>query len=166
MRVNIGPFPNSDEDRNIEVHIDNYDVWNLDQTLAYIIVPALKLLKDTKHGFGLVDDSDVPEELKSTSDPMKKTDEGVDENWFKRGDYVLDEMIWAFSQHVDPDWTSQYYSGETDFEFEEVDNSSLFELKVGPNHSFQVDREGIKKHQERIDNGLRLFAKYYNNLWD
>ena len=27
------------------VVIDDYDVWNLDHTLALIIVPALKLLK-------------------------------------------------------------------------------------------------------------------------
>jgi len=28
------------------------------------------------------------------------------------------------------------------------------------------DKIGLKKHQERINNGLRLFGKYYTNLWD
>jgi hypothetical protein len=29
-----------------------------------------------------------------------------------------------------------------------------------------VDKEGLEKHQDRVDNGLRLFGKYYENLWD
>jgi hypothetical protein len=36
----------------------------------------------------------------------------------------------------------------------------------GPNHTFEVDTEGMKKHEARIDNGIMLFAKYYGGLWD
>jgi hypothetical protein len=61
----------------------------------------LKQLKETKHGAPFVDDEDVPEELKSTSAPPKKDDWDVDDNHFKRWDYVMDEMIYAFE--TDPD---------------------------------------------------------------
>ena len=49
------------------VKIDRWDTWSMDHTLAEIVLPMLKQLKKDKHGAPLVDDEDVPEELKSTS---------------------------------------------------------------------------------------------------
>ena len=51
---------NSKTKRKIEVRIDKYDTWNMDNTLAHIILPMLKQLKETKHGSPLVDDEDLP----------------------------------------------------------------------------------------------------------
>ena len=48
-------------DRKIKVRIDHYDTWSMDNTLAHIILPMLKQLRDTKHGSQLVDDEDVPD---------------------------------------------------------------------------------------------------------
>ena len=42
----------------------------------------------------------------------------------------------------------------------------MYEMANGPNHTFEVDMEGTKKHQKRIDDGIMLFAKYYGALWD
>ena len=83
------------------VKIDKWDTWNMDGTLAQIIVPMLKQLKATTHGAPYVDDADVPEELRSTSAPPKKSKWDVDDNHFKRWEYVLDEMIFAFEQSID-----------------------------------------------------------------
>jgi hypothetical protein len=158
------------------VKIDKWDSWNMDGTLSPIILPLLKQLHATKHGAPNVDDSDVPEELKSTSAPPKENEWDTDENHFKRFDWVMDEMIWTFEQlQPDNDWEAQYHSGETDYEFVPVDGegnevpkgqNKFTELRHGPNHTFEVDWEGRKKHQERINNGLRLFGKYYQALWD
>ena len=38
----------SKQKRRVFVHIDNYDVWSMDSTLAYIILPMLKKLKEQK----------------------------------------------------------------------------------------------------------------------
>ena len=46
------------------VKIDRYDTWSMDHTLADIILPMLKQLRDTKHGSPMVDVEDVPEELR------------------------------------------------------------------------------------------------------
>ena len=51
--------------RKIKVHIDPYDVWGLDDTLALIIAPSLRLLKQRKQGSPFVDDEDVPEDVRS-----------------------------------------------------------------------------------------------------
>ena len=37
--------------RKIKVHIDYYDVWSADHTLAMIIAPTLKKLKEHQHGY-------------------------------------------------------------------------------------------------------------------
>ena len=76
----------------------------------------------------------------------------------------MDEMIWAFEQDTN-DWEEKYYSGVIDMLKQEVEGG-CFRLVDGPNHTFKVDEEGIKKHHERINNGRRLFAKYYDGLWD
>jgi len=158
----------SKKKRKIEIHIDNYDTWSMDSTLAYIILPMLKQLKATKHGSPFVDDKDVPKELRSTSAPPKKNEYDTDDNHFKRWDWVLDEMIWAFEQK-NSEWEEQYYSGEIDRVYEEVneiDGEKFYEMKEGPNHTFKVDHKGYKKHHDRMKNGFRLFGKYYEGLWD
>lgn len=95
MKINIGKYPKKGE-RKVSIHIDDFDVWNLDHTLALIIHPALMKLKEIKHGSPFVDDEDVPEKLKSTSAKSKKNNYDVDSNHHKRWDYVLNEMIFAF----------------------------------------------------------------------
>jgi hypothetical protein len=72
--------------RKVKIHIDNYDVWNMDSTLALIILPMLKKLKENKQGFHLIDNADVPEELRD-----------ADNSWCeKKYNWFLDELVWAF----------------------------------------------------------------------
>jgi hypothetical protein len=46
------------------------------------------------------------------------------------------------------------------------DHPNCKEMKHGPNDTFKIDHEGRKVHRARIDNGMRLFGKYYGALWD
>lgn len=160
----------SKQKRKVKVHVDNYDCWSADHTLAMVIHPVLVKLKENKNGGPWVDDDDVPDELKSTSAPPLTEEEkncgATDKNWFKRWDYVLDEMIWAFEQHADEDFESKFHSGECDIKFVKIEGTELSELQHGPKHTFKVDSEAKEKAYERMANGRRLFAKYYLNLWD
>ena len=140
------------------VKIDRWDTWSMDYTLSFIVVPMLKQLKETKHGAPFVDDEDVPEELKSTSAPPKENDYDTDENHFKRWDWALNEMIWAFEQNLDNN------SEEKFFDHAEWDEK---EKDFGKNlHKIKIDQVGLKAHQDRKANGFRLFGKYYQGLWD
>ena len=139
------------------VKIDKWDTWSMDHTLAYMIVPMLKQLKETKHGAPNVDDEDVPVELRSTSAPPKEEEYDVDGNHFKRWDWVLDEMIWSFEQKLDSDSESKF------FDHSEVDNKAGINEQIG---KIKIDREGLDAHQARKTNGYRLFGRYYENLWD
>jgi len=140
------------------VKIDRWDTWSMDYTLSFIVVPMLKQLKETKHGAPFVDDEDVPDELKSTSAPPKENDYDTDKNHFKRWDWALNEMIWAFEQNLDHDSEDKF------FDHAEWDEK---EKDFGKNlHKIKIDQVGLKAHQDRKANGFRLFGKYYQGLWD
>ena len=140
------------------VKIDRWDTWSMDYTLSFIVVPMLKQLKETKHGAPFVDDEDVPEELKSTSAPPKENDYDTDENHFKRWDWALNEMIWAFEQNIDTNSEDKFFDHEEWDPTEKDFNTSL--------HKIKIDQVGLKAHQDRKANGFRLFGKYYQGLWD
>jgi hypothetical protein len=153
------------------VKIDRWDTWSMDSTLADIILPMLKQLQKDKHGSPFVDDEDVPEELKSTSAPPKENEYDIDANHFKRWDYVLNEMIFAFECKVDDTWQEKFSSGEFDkktvaCQWDENGKATMYEWLDGPNHTYELDIEGMKVVQKRITNGYRLFGKYYEGLWD
>ena len=145
------------------IKIDPWDAWSLEHTLSPIILPILKELKKNKHGAPFIDDEDVPPKLRSKqfARPVYYIhaidDEGTDKNFFKRFDYILDEMIWAFEQLSMDDHEGKFYD-HTESRKEKDLNKSVRKIKV--------DRVGLKKHNERLDNGLRLFGKYYRALWD
>jgi hypothetical protein len=162
MKVEIGPY---EENRKIDIHIDEYDTWGMDHTLALIILPMLKQLRGTMHGAPHVEDGDVPEELKSTTAEPKENEWDTDSNHFARWNWVLDEMIWAFEQILDEDNSSQFFSGKIEFDFVEKE-SGLTELVKSKNDTSTYDREGHLAHERRIANGTRLFGVYYQGLWD
>ena len=160
--------------RKIEVRIDPYDVWSMDHTLAHIIAPMLKELKNKHCGAPAVDDKDVPKHLQSSSAPpltQEEKDHGAtDELYFERWNWVLDEMIFAFESKLNENWQNQFYSGESDYvwvatEFEDG-KPTMYRMEQGPNHTYKVDMKGMKAYQKRISNGFKLFGKYYENLWD
>lgn len=153
------------------VKIDHYDTWSMDHTLSHIILPMLKQLKKDKHGSPLVDDEDVPEELRSTSAPAKENEWDTDDNHFKRWDWVMDEMIQAFECKVNDDWEDQYRSGEHDMKsvpcaWDADGKPTLYTFEDGPNNTYKCDYDALFAHHKRNANGFRLFGKYYEALWD
>ena len=155
--------------RKIKVHIDPYDTWSMDNTLALIILPMLKQLKATKHGSQLVDDEDVPEHMRHTF--IKGPDDWeTDDRWIHyKWEWVLNEMIWAFEKELDEDWEDQFRHGTPVYKDTWVDDDGNDYQQVQfkqTNLDYWVDRDGIKEYNDRIDNGFRLFGKYYRGLWD
>jgi len=146
--------------QKVKVRIDRWDTWSMDSTLAHIILPMLKQLQETKQGAPNVDDEDVPEELASTSSEPKENAWDTDSNHFKRWDWVLDEMIWAFNQKSRDYWEGDYYKYR-ELSPEEDKGDSLFGIKL-----VWEDKEGRAAHQQRMTNGFKLFGKYMENLWD
>ena len=178
MKIDLPPYEER-ESAGTQITIHKWDTWNMDHTLALIILPMLKQLKETKHGAPYVDPDDVPKGLRP-----KETDEhGTDDTHFARWDYVMDEMIFAFENKLDDSWEDQYFDdGEiekTPIEFKgvgpaqirlfpdedgDMEDYELYEWVKGSPRKF--DKAGYTEYQKRISNGFKLFGKYYEGLWD
>jgi len=144
------------------IKIDPWDTWSLEHTLSPIILPLLQELKRVKHGAPFIADEDVPKRLRvgakgTGNSDVHKLFEDNDNTFFERYDYVLDEMIWTFTQLSMEDHEAPFYD-HTESSKEPDLNKSVRKLKV--------DRKGLAAHNARIENGLRLFGKYYRALWD
>lgn len=157
------------------IKIDRWDSWSMDHTLTPIILPMLKQLKATKHGSPFVDDEDVPEHLRSTAAPPKENEWDTDANHHARWDWVIDEMIFAFAHKADDSWEDEFRSGEHDMVWTPVDAAGnevpkgehkYYRMDRGPKDTYKCDYEGMKVVEDRIQNGFRLFGKYYQGLWD
>lgn len=151
--------------RSVYVHIDNYDVWGADHSLSLIALPLLEKLKLQKHGAPHVDDSDVPESLRSTSAPAKEHDWDTDLFWFDRWEWVLDEIIWAHRQEVtdDPAEAECWQHDVPDACWPYPSTGSGIEKLLG---NIKCDDVKLQAVQARKQNGFRLFGKYYQALWD
>lgn len=130
-------------DRKIDyVKIDRWDTWAMDSTLSKIILPMLKQLKATKHGSPNVEDEDVPEYLRSHMAQPKEYEWDTDSLWHMRWEWVMNEMIFAFEKLNEDDWEAEFYTNK------------------------EWNKEGYDVVNNRIQNGLTLFGKYYRGLWD
>ena len=164
------------------VKIDKWDTWSMDSTLAPVILPMLKQLRDTAHGSANVDLEDVPEELRTTTYEKYDAQESFefyheDEPVEGFGDvharwkWVLNEMIFAFEHLVDDSWKDEFRSGEHDMKhvpckWDENGKPTLYTFQKGPNDTYKCDYEAIFTVERRMQNGFRLFGCYYSNLWD
>lgn len=95
------------------------ECWNLDETLAALILPRLIHFRDNH--------CCAP----SCLFEYDEFDHIKEEEGFKKWDDILDKMIWAFYLYISVDplyWTEE--------------------------------------QKQQIDEGLKLFAEYFQSLWD
>ncbi len=177
MKAKMGKFLKNGE-RRIDIKIDHYDTWNLDHTLAVIILPALIQLKDTKQGvpneFGNVggDNSSFQQCFDFYSESHSDAfDESV-KNW----EEVLNKMIWAFQQIAYEDYDDKYHHGKANYDFVKSDKQFPNPISGKMEDTYRMvdknpgdhwyDYVGHQLHEQRIQEGLELFGKYYRALWD
>ena len=149
------------KERKIKIHFDPWDSWSADHTLALIILPLLKQLDKTKHGAPFVDYEDAPKELLPPAGVVLESGH-VDDNHFKRWDYVLGEMIFAFESTVDESWQEQFFPKDLNIQWKVLENGHREMISFLDGY----DVEGMKAYEKRIQNGHTLFGKYYKCLWD
>lgn len=140
MKVYIDNYPElGDEGRKVDVTIDDYDLWSLDCTLAYVILPALKQFKEQNDAIpgGLVETAYTTGQMELD---LGMTEEQVSElRWLegeRQWNEILDKMIWSFERILD---------------------------QFSPEEDYTTRR--TKEYQDKLDEGLALFGKYYRCLW-
>ena len=98
MKINILE-PRKDNSADT-IHIDNFDCWSLDYTLARIIHPALIRLKETKHGYPeLWEDGMVTHHNWDRQLHFDFIDEDIESTYLiNKWNGILDKMIYSFSK--------------------------------------------------------------------
>lgn len=124
-----------------EIRIDAHDTWSMDITLASIIAPMLRQMKERKHG---VPSSLIPRDHHTNQYVFDFIDDDVRQDEVSQGarkwEAHLDKMIWAFEMVSTGTWGSASapddYPGDYDAFYKEVHD------------------------------GIKLFAEFYGSLWD
>lgn len=123
------------------VHVTDRDLWSADNLMATVIVQVLKKYRATaRQGAPFVRLFDVPDHLLPETLVEFENQLDGDENtkFFKRWDYVLDEMIYAF----------EFITKNHDFIEDHIDDTYLSTIQ----------------NRERCNNGLMLFARYFQHI--
>jgi len=179
MKVNIGKYVKRRNSRKIKIQIDPWDTWNLDNTLARIIYPALLQLKAEKHGVPGQFVDEVGGEDYASQDSFDFYKETHKEAWDQaalKWDEVLDKMIWSFQQLAEADYDSQYHHGTPKYDWVKTDKTFPNPITGKMEATYQMvdknpdehwyDHVGHQLHEERIQEGLELFGKHFRSLWD
>jgi hypothetical protein len=139
MKVFLGDYKQDGTERDIQIEIHDYDTWSGDCTLALIAVPLIEKIKENKQGAPVVDDDDVPDELKRIYNTNPDYPEWqIDDAWFERWYYVLDEILWGLKEVKD------FFPTQDNLVF----NTPEFQ-----------------EYNNRFENSMRLFGKYFTSLW-
>ena len=177
MKVNIGKYKNNGNTRNIKVQIEKFDSWSMDHTLAHIILPALLQLKASKMGVPVefADVGGADYDSQQSFDFYKETHNECFDLACKRWDEILDKMIWSFQQLAMDDYEEQYHHGTPEYSWEPSEpfvnpmtgnKEDTFQMVDKNPQEHWTDYEGMRLHEQRIQEGLELFGKYYRHLWD
>ena len=170
--------------RKIVIRIDKYDTWSADHTLAMIIAPVLKAVKENKNGLPgdflsaeyntLVSSKEYWEE--TTGGPLHQQADKMFDEGAAKWDATLDHMIWSFEEYIKDDWDEQYWTGEFgEWKTEETGKTFPNPITGKEEPTYRAtdfggtrtcDWEGRQRHWEKMRAGIKLFAEYYPNLWD
>jgi len=124
------------------------ELWSLDHTITDFVLPRLKAFRHGESnnvteggpaGCPMLDGYDAEKMGDAESDAMYK-------EWLD----ILDKMIQAFEYHK---------LGMTDVET----NSSLW---IEGGDEYKEYREEEERREKIVEEGLALFGKYYQALWD
>jgi hypothetical protein len=158
MKVKIGKYRKEGKERKIEIKIDSWDTWNMDHTLALIIVPMLKQLKETKHGAP----GDMLGFQQTSTGSAQFTFpfyEQEDMNAWAAGhdqwNEIMDKMIWSFEQLLDDDRDTKFWTAEP-----------IYDKKLKRISGGVYDEKAAQVYYDRVQEGFELFGKYYRSLWD
>jgi len=120
------------------VEIDSQDLWNLDCTLALIIKPALEKFLENEVGSFQVDNKDLPGRMTIDWEAYWDSNNEFHKETFLRAE---DAWKWILKEMI-----------------------FAFDLTIRDNKG-EIIKYDSPDHK-RMENGLRLFGKYFRSLWN
>lgn len=176
MKVNIRDFNRGPKERKIDVKVERWDTYSLDHTAALIILPLLLQLKHSKQGVPSDFVSRVGGDMDSNYvfEFIQEDENDVFDKLCQQWEETIDKMIWSFQQIVDDSYDSKYHHGDMKIGWKPVQRPNpvtgvveeMYEMVDENPGEHWYDHVGHMLHEERIQEGLELFGKYYRSLWD
>jgi hypothetical protein len=166
--ANMFEWIHSKRKRKIKIHIDAFDVWGMDHTLALIIHPMLVKLKATKNGSPLMEEHNMTSygSCQYCFDFYKDGDDLAWETGFQKWDKIMDKMIFSFNEIAKDDKPDFFIvAPEMDLTKHPEDEGKLT-IPVRWKVEGVYDKEASDAYHKKIQEGLNLFATYYESLWD
>ena len=163
---------NGKRKQKIEVKIDEWDLWDPYTTIGIVVRPLLtEFVNKKRHGAPNTDYEDVPEELRPSEEWIKQSKENkdgeVDDKFHERWDWILNEMLFAFN-HIEggPDefWADEYWGDAPTMRYRKIDEKGMSVIEF--DEDWECDMDKIREIEARIENGFKLFGKYFRALWD
>jgi hypothetical protein len=124
--------------RKIKVNIEPYDVWSMDHTLAHIVFPMLIELRANKCG--------APGGMKGFAYSSRN-------QW--------SQTCFAFYEEGDADADQAGFD-----EWDEIMDKMIWAFDFIVQDKEYDDIENIEANRARVTEGLELFGKHYQSLWD
>lgn len=132
------------------------DTFDMDATLKPIIHDAIVKFRDTlveRNNKGLVVGVPI---LKSCSDVQLMEYGSADfDGWIN----TLNKIIYSFGSNE-----PNIMKYDVDFQFEDIENNRKT-TSVNNEVAYEQFKEDCKIHEEKVKEGLNLFAEYYQSLW-
>lgn len=176
MKVNFRNFNKGPKERKVEVKVERWDTYSLDHTAALIILPLLLQLKQSKQGVPSEFVSRVGGDMDNNLcfDFIQEDENDVFDKLCEQWEETIDKMIWSFQQIVDDSYDDKYHHGQMKIGWKPVEVphpttgvvEKMYEMVDENPGEHWYDHVGHMLHEERIQEGLELFGKYYRNLWD
>lgn len=150
--------------KKCEVILDKEDTWNMDFTVATIVAPLIKQLRETTHSYAAIDKEDVPQELHQTYGTQGEHTEKYSVQAYE---WVLNEIEWAMNEISNENKNEpKMYKHVGDIEFGDIDEATgLGEIKSLGVERIPEMEEPNRQYHKRIQQGCVLFGKYFQNLW-
>jgi hypothetical protein len=148
---------------NVRRGWNSSDYWGLDSTVCKFILPRLKEYRENLHGCpgGLT----LSENCTTEQVIEEDFDAGMNE-WKK----ILDKMIFSFECVLNDN--EDIEMPDMKFKTVKTDNGYFLEHDCTPEQEEQhkkdmdVYMKKLEVRQKEIQEGLQLFAKYFQGLWD
>lgn len=159
-----------------KIRIDKWDTWSMDYTLAPIIIPLLKQLKESKHGIPIDFVHQLDKQFWSgvEQEQLELFPETIDvyENEsVRQWNMCLDHMIWSFEQLVrdgegDAYWEPYWVDMKPEEIADEMKNSTIPEMFGGEKVYKKIHNEMYELYNNQVQEGFELFGKHFRSLWD
>jgi hypothetical protein len=143
--------------QKIRYGVSDDDVYSLGYNIALFILPRLKYFK--KKGKTGIPCCFLPDNFHLLKDEEQTA---AEEKGVKEMGDALDEMIFAFEYIIDGDKFCELPESLS-FKAKDLDFNS--EKSIEEKESWKQYMEKANELNDRKNNGLILFAKYYDTLW-